>query len=144
MCWSRALDRPREQRRRRDERGSSTLELVILFPVVLLVIFGAVQGALYFHARSVALSAAQEGVRAASGETGSVEAGSKTANEFVAQAGGDDVLTDLAVSGQRSQTAAKVTVTGRPLSVIPGVLNIKVSQTAEAPVERFTDPNGGP
>lgn len=131
-------------RRRRDERGSSTLELAILFPAVLLVIFMVVQGALYFHARSVALAAAQQGVRAAAAEDGSAEAGSSEAAAFVAQAGGSDVLTGVQVSPQRTPTTAKVTVTGRPLSVIPGVMNFEVSQTAELPVERFTDAGGLP
>lgn len=144
MCWSRALGRERATRRRRDERGSTTLELAVLFPVVLLIIFMAIQGALYFHARSVALSAAQEGVRVAKAENGSAGAGSGAAKGFVAQSGGDGVLRDLGVSAQRSATTASVTVTGRPLSVIPGVLNFSVKQTAEAPVERFTAPNGGP
>ena len=50
--------------RARDE-GSTTLELAILFPVLLLVVTALVQYGLWFHARSVALAAAQEGVSAA-------------------------------------------------------------------------------
>lgn len=144
MAHSRAQTRQRRVRRRRDERGSASLELVILFPAVLLLIFGVVQGGLYFHARSVAMAAAQQGVRAAAAEDGSAEAGGSEASAFVAQAGGSDVMTGVRVSPQRTPTAAKVTVTGRPLSVIPGVMNFQVSQTAELPVERFTDPGGRP
>lgn len=144
MSSSRVPDRTRSNARRRDERGSTSLELVILFPAVLLIIFGTVQGALYYHARSVALSAAQEGARVARAENGTAESGGSAAREFVEQAGGDDVLTGVAVSPLRSTTEVSVTVTGRPLSVIPGILNFEVSQTAEGPVERLTDPNGGP
>ena len=37
----------------------------MLFPVVLLILFGVIQGALYFHGRNVAMAAAEQGVRAA-------------------------------------------------------------------------------
>ena len=126
--------------RSRDERGASTLELVILFPAVLLIIFGGIQAALYYHARNVALSAAQQGVRAAKAENGSDDKGRAAANDFLDAAGGGDVLTGVNVSSVRGVEEASVTVTGRPLRVIPGILNLKVSQTAEGHIEDFTSP----
>ena len=45
-----------------NDRGG-VLETVIIWPVVLLLFFGAVQGALYFHARNVAMKAGEEGLR---------------------------------------------------------------------------------
>lgn len=132
----------RLRRLRLDERGSATLEQVVLFPVVLLIIFGVVQGALYFHARNVALAAAQQGLRAAKAEDGSASAGGQAAAGFITKAGGSDVITNVHVVPSRSQFQAKVTVTGRPLSVVPGLLNFTVSQTAAGPVERFTRPGG--
>ena len=39
------------------DRGSSPVELAILWPAILLLIFGSVQIATYFTARTVALSA---------------------------------------------------------------------------------------
>lgn len=127
-------------RRRRDERGSTSLELVILFPVVLLLIFAGIQGALYYHARNVALSAAQQGVRAAKAENGSSDQGRQAAQAFIDQAGGHDVITAVNVTSNRGANQATVTVTGRPISVIPGILNLKVSQTAHGPIEVFTTP----
>lgn len=131
-----------QRARNKDERGSSSLQLVILFPVVLLLIFTAVQGALYYHARNVALSAAQEGVRAAKAENGSNNQGRQAARAFVTQAGGEDVMTGVNVTSNRGANEATVTVTGRPISVIPGVLNFRVSQTAQGPIEVFTAPQG--
>jgi Flp pilus assembly protein TadG len=118
------------------------LELAVVFPLLLLVIFGGIQAALYYHARTVALSAAQEGVRVASAETGTAEAGAARAREFVADAGGSGVLSHLIVSPARTATTASITVTGRSLSVLPGVPAPGVSQTAERPVERFTSSSG--
>src|SRR3569833_4288637 len=52
-------------RRRRSDRGANTLELALLTPILLLVILFVVQFALVFHARHVALAAAQAGARVA-------------------------------------------------------------------------------
>lgn len=129
---------------RRSERGSATLELAVLFPVVLLIIFITIQGALYFHARNVALAAAQEGVRVARAENGTSEAGGNVARGFVEQAGGAGVIVGLRVTPTRSRTTASVTVSGRALSAIPGMDGFRITQTAKGPVERFTSPGGGP
>src|SRR3954463_10245569 len=106
-------------RRRRDERGSVSIELVILLPALFAVMFLGMQAALYYHARTVAIAAAQEGARAAGAEAGTTRQGAAAAVGFVADAGGDDVLTDLAVTGARTAVVATVTVRGRALSVIP-------------------------
>src|SRR3954453_16329072 len=84
--------------RRPDERGSATLEIAVLFPAVLLAIFGLIQGALYYHARDVALPAATDGLTAARARTGSGEEGRQAAADFVQRAGGDDVLVGSSVN----------------------------------------------
>ncbi|WP_343997108.1 TadE family protein, partial [Nocardioides furvisabuli] len=43
---------------RRSDRGSATIELVILLPALFAVMFIGVQAALYHHAREVAIAAA--------------------------------------------------------------------------------------
>ena len=48
----------------RGDRGSVTLEVSILAPVLLLVVFTIIQVGLWSYARSLALGAAQEGVAA--------------------------------------------------------------------------------
>ncbi|MEJ7832477.1 MAG: TadE/TadG family type IV pilus assembly protein [Nocardioides sp.] len=123
--------------RRRDERGSSTIQLVVLLPVMFSVMFLGMQAALYFHARQVAIAAAQEGARDAGSENGTRESGESTARDFIGSAGGSDVLTGTQVSGSRNATTATVTVTGQSLSVIPG-WKVTVTQSATVPVERLT------
>jgi len=125
-------------RRSVDEQGSATLEIAVLFPAVLLATFGLIQGALYFHARDVALAAAADGLTAARARTGSGEEGRQAASAFIQRAGGDDVLLGSSVSSFRTATTATVTVTGRTLSLVPGLTGWWVSQTASGPVERFT------
>ncbi len=127
--------------RRRDERGSASIQLMVLLPVMFLVMFTAMQAALYYHARAVAIAAAQEGAREAGSENGTRESGVNAARDFVGDAGGSDVLTGPQVSGSRSATTATVTVTGQSLSVIPG-WKVTITQSSTVPVERLTQPSG--
>ena len=129
----------RSSRRIRDERGSATVELVILLPALFAVMFLGMQAALYYHARTVAIAAAQEGARAAGSEIGRESDGIAAANQFVSDAGGDDVLVGAASTADRSATTAIVTVQGFSLSVIPGWKPV-VRQTASVPTERLTAP----
>jgi Flp pilus assembly protein TadG len=124
--------------RRRNERGSVTIQMVFLMPALFLVMFLGLQGALYYHAREVALAAAQEGAREAGSETGTRDSGVATANTFLRDAGGADVMTSTSVSGSRTANTATVTVTGTSLSVIPG-WHVTVTQSASVPVERLTE-----
>ena len=112
--------------RRRADTGSTSLELVVLFPVLLAVVFGLVQGALWFHARNVASAAAAEGVRAARVETGTVQAGRARATAFLAGAGAD-VLTNSRIEVTADGERVHIVVTGRSISVLPGVPGLPVN-----------------
>ena len=119
------------------ERGSSSIQMVILMPALFSIMFLGMQGALYYHARTVAIAAAQEGARAAGSQNGTAADGVSAASSFVSDAGGKDVLPGAHMTGGRSATTATVTVTGTSLSVIPG-WSPAVSQSASVPVERIT------
>ena len=121
----------------RGERGSVAVQMAVLMPALFAVMFLGLQATLYYHARAVALAAAQEGAREAGSETGTGESGAATATTFLADAGGSDVITSTRVSGSRTPTTATVTVTGTSLSVIPG-WHITLTQSASRPVERPT------
>ncbi|MEJ7833260.1 MAG: TadE/TadG family type IV pilus assembly protein [Nocardioides sp.] len=123
---------------RRDERGSVSIQMMILMPVMFLVMFTGMQAALYYHARAIAIAAAQEGAREAGSENGSRDSGAGAARDFISQAGGSDALTSSSVSGSRSATTATVTVTGQSLSVIPG-WKVTITQSSSVPVERLTE-----
>ncbi|WP_237565379.1 TadE/TadG family type IV pilus assembly protein [Ornithinimicrobium cavernae] len=129
--------RSRMPRARSGERGSVSVETMILLPLLFLFMFLAVQGGLWFHARSVALGAAQEGARVAGAESSSAAAGAAAAASFVADAGGEGVLLGASTTGSRNATTATVTVTGEAQSVIPG-WTPGIVQSASVPVERVT------
>ena len=120
------------------DRGSASLEIVIIMPVIFMIIFGGVQTGLYYYARNVAVAAAQEGARAAGAQDGTASGGAAAASTFIVRAGGDNALPSATVSGARSATTATVQVRGRSLSLIPGYAGIDISQAASVPVERLT------
>ena len=128
----------RRTRRRRCERGTVTVQMVVLMPALFSLMFLGMQAALYHHGRTLALAAAQEGARTAGGEGQSVASGLDTARRFVHDAGGGDVLEGTRIQVRRTFTTVTVTVTGKSLSVIPG-WHVVVTQSATAPIERTTD-----
>ena len=125
--------------RTRDERGSLTIEMVILLPALFAIMFLGMQAALYYHARTLAIAAAQEGAQAAAGQNGNTSLGASAAATFIATAGGDNVLSGARATANRSATTVTVTVIGHSLSVIPGWDPV-ITQTASVPVERLTAP----
>lgn len=125
------------------DRGSFTLELAILFPTFLLLVLVIVQAALYFFARSIAMSAAQEGARTARLQGHQLTEGQLAATRFATDQG-DGVLTNTSVSTTGSTpTQVSVAVTGRVLTVVPG-LSLTIRQVAQAPRERYTTAVGPP
>jgi len=114
-----------------------SIQMVLLLPVLFAVMFLGMQAALFYHARTVAIAAAEEGARAAGARGGTVPAGTKAAADFVATAGGDGVLKAASATGSRTPTTATVTVTGQAMSVIPG-WTLTITQSATMPTERLT------
>lgn len=130
------------RRPRGRDAGSFSLELAVLFPAFLLIILVIVQAALYFFARSVASSAAQQGADTARLQGNTPGQGAAAAAGFVTGQGGG-VLDHLAVSTTGSTpTQVQVTVTGRAAAIVPG-LSLTVRQSATAPRERYTPFSGG-
>lgn len=117
------------------DAGSVSIQAVILLPLMFSIMFLGMQGALYYHARSVAIAASQEGVRvSASEQPGN---GPAAAADFVSAAGGEDVLRGVHITSHRSATSVTVTVSGSSMSVFPG-WDPQVTQSASVPVERIT------
>ena len=133
--------RPARPARRRSpvragERGSTSIQMVLLLPALFAVMFLGMQAALSYHARTIALAAASEGARAAAAEHGSTTAGTQAAASYLADTGGD-ALTGTTISAPRTATAATVSVAGVALSVLPG-WSPAVTASATVPVERLT------
>ena len=119
------------------DRGAVTVQIVVLLPALFLLMFTGMQAALIYHGRTVALAAAQEGARVAAVMSATAQAGDSAAAQFLASAGGQDVLREVSVSTTRDATVARVTVTGTTLSVVPGWSPV-ITQSAAAPLEQVS------
>ena len=107
----------------------------------MLLVTALVQYGLWFHARSVALAAAQDGVAAARTYDASLDDGRIVALAFVNDNGGDTLLDATALARSPAVGQVEVIVSGHSLSVVPGLPGPSVSQSAAGPVERFV-PDG--
>ncbi len=125
----------RTRRGRRAERGSATLETVIVFPVVIGILWLALQVALTQYCRTVALAAAESGARAAALETNTTSDCYQAAEAILAANG--DALASTSVLCVRGATTTTAIVSGTPLTVGPWTVP-SVSGTAQMPVERIT------
>jgi len=125
----------------RSERGALAVEMVLLLPLAFSLLFLAVQGAVYYQGRTVAMSAAQEGARSAAGHEATNGDGRAAAHAFADRAGGESVFHDATVTIDRDSTAGtvRVEVTGTTGSFVPG-WNPEVSMSASRSIEEFTRP----
>jgi Flp pilus assembly protein TadG len=129
-------------RRLRGDRGSSAIELSIVAPVVVLLIFSTVQFALWLYGRNVALAAAREGVsqlRLASADNGPA-AEDKTESDVARYArtvGGESLLNpDVTADYNDREGRAVVTVKGDVVTLVP-LWTFHVARTATGEIERF-------
>ncbi|MDQ1391967.1 MAG: hypothetical protein QOF30_944 [Acidimicrobiaceae bacterium] len=117
------------------ESGVATLEAVLVFPVLLLLVMFSIQVALWYHAAALADAAAQDGVRVSRVAGGSAAAGSARANQLLDQSG-RTILEGRQVTASRSSDLARVEVRGRCIAVVPFV-SFPVHAVAESTTERF-------
>lgn len=139
---------PADRSRGRGDDGAATTELVIVAPAFLFFALLIVQVGLWFHAISVASSAAQEGAHDASLLGATPAEGEETAQDLLDTLA-PELLTGTSVRGQLVDGGDRVrmTVSGDVASVVafPGLdLSIRVNETAETPVEQFRPGGAAP
>lgn len=126
---------------RLDETGSASAELVVATPLLLLLILGVIQFALWQHASHVAQAAAQQGLAAGRVQGGSQASATAQASALLDQTG-SGVLVHPAITATRDAQTTTVVVTGRAEGIIP-FLSLPVRSTAAGPTERWTTPAEG-
>ena len=133
---------PRPQRRllartlARDERGALSAELVIATPLLLLLIMGVIQFALWEHATHVAGAVAQQGLAVGRLQGETAAAGQSEAQSVLEQLG-SGVLVDSNITATRTGTTTTVVVTGHAESVV-GLFSLPVKATASGPTEIYS------
>lgn len=117
------------------ERGLATLEVALITPVLLLVVLGLVQFALWYHAEQVVTAAAQEAAAQASLLTGSPAAATQRAQVLLDGLSSIARGTQVAV-GPPDTGSISVSVTARLNGILPGVVSLPLHATATAHLEK--------
>jgi Flp pilus assembly protein TadG len=120
------------------QRGSGSLELVLVAPSLMLLVLGVLQFGLWYHAQNVVKTAALEGSRVAAAEDGSAGAGRARALAVVSEGLGSAVTEPAAtvfVGPEMTQTT--VTARLRGLLPIPGLHSFGLSSESTVFRERF-------
>jgi Flp pilus assembly protein TadG len=128
-------------RRGERDRGSSSVEFAILFPIIVALLFAGPQLALWYFAREAADAAAHAGARAASISGAAGGAGQEAADQYLARLG-TGAITHYSVAEQATATTVTVHVTAEVPNVIPlPGFRPTVDVTVVRGKERFTTPD---
>lgn len=119
-----------------DQRGlSSSTQLAVVFPLLMLLTLGIVEAGLWMHARNVAERAASAAVDVARGTYGTAGEGEARARDLTTAAGLTDVVVHVERGPQR--VTADVSVHATPVLDL-GLGTIR--ETASGPRERVSTP----
>ena len=119
------------------------ISLAIVFPAVLTMVLLVVQASLWWYASQVALSAAREGADAGRIQGGTPAAAQQKVADFLQRFGSlaEPVRTDLTGT---DGTTFHLSVTVRPLNVLPVFDMPDVTRYVDAPIEKFVPQGGQP
>jgi hypothetical protein len=123
-------------RRARDDAGS-VVEAVIVVPVLMVILLVVIQLVLWAHAAQVVQLAASEGDGAARALGGGAAAGAARARSVTAGSDSGLAASSVGVSVDvLPGDLARVSVTGRATSILPG-LSLPVSSVEVGPIQEF-------
>src|SRR5689334_13572303 len=124
--------------RHEGERGQAAVEAAVAFPLLLAVMVGLVQLALFAHAQHVVAGAVQDGARVAAAVDGTVDQGVAHADALV-HAGLGRAAAEVSLQGIDGGDAVAVEASGRLRTVIPWVADATLPLWARSVVskERF-------
>ena len=121
ICWTRPGLRGALLRRVVRTEGGSVVEAAIAVPAAMLIVFLAVQAALWAHAESIVQASASEGVQAATAEGGSVAKGTARAHDLIARMGSQVVAQPSIEVRVSAGSAVQVHVAGWAESILPWI-----------------------
>ncbi|TFC89967.1 TadE/TadG family type IV pilus assembly protein [Cryobacterium sp. TMT4-31] len=123
------------------ERGSQTVEALIVLPILFGVFFVIVQGAVWLHAGNIAQAAASSAYNAArlydAVAADGVAAGTASAQQTGTVLDGAVVVVDSTIT--TVTVTVTVTVSGNAPTLVPG-WDTRVERTVSGPVERWITP----
>ncbi len=117
------------------DRGFSTLEAVVVIPVVVILTMLVVQYVMLWHARNVTEAAAQDALRVARGYQAAAAQGQAAGTEYLHNVAGK-LLEEFTVTVARGGDSVTVHVHGTVTSVVP-FGTYTVDEYASGPVEKY-------
>ena len=126
--------------RRREERGASTVELVLYMPLLMIAMLLTVQFALVYLGSQAATAAAREGNRVAR-VTGQPGDGAQRARQYADDIG-QGILKDLTVNVRQVGAQMETVVTGSAPTILPFLPDTRVTETVRGPIEEFREDTG--
>jgi len=125
-------------------RGQALVESALTFPLLLALVLGVLQVALYFHARDVLVAAAQDGARLAAEEGGAPAEGVARARLLIAAGLGSSVTEPwVDARADEDEVALHVSADLRPIVPIPMDAGLPIDVTARVAHEHFRPDGGG-
>jgi hypothetical protein len=126
-----------------DDTGNAAIQAAIIYPLVLAFVIVGVQAALWGYARSIAQTAAREGVSAGRMYGAGPADGVAQARSALNRLAGNNFTHHSVSAAGSTPERIRIRVEGTALSLIPGVPNWRVSVDASGAVERWTTPQEG-
>ncbi|MFB7512890.1 TadE/TadG family type IV pilus assembly protein [Streptomyces sp. NPDC056144] len=124
------------------DRGSAPIQVAIIFPVIILILFGAIQGFTIAWAHNAVATAAREGVSAGRMYGAGPGDGASKARKAAADLGGNLVSGIQVSTAGTSRTRMSIRVRGQAVSLVPGLKSITVSSSASGPIEQWVTQEG--
>lgn len=122
--------------KRLNDRGSASIQIMIIMPIVMTMLMTIIQLAMYYHAEHVTAAAAAQAVATAGADGGSRDDGRAEAERIL-----HDTATGLlqhpTIDVQRDGDQAVVHISGQVTSLVP-FLHLTATATARGPVETIT------
>lgn len=126
---------------RRDDRGVSSIELVLYLPLMFVAIFATVQFGLLYLGNSAAQSAARQTARIVR-VTGDVDRAEARGARYLADIGRGTVLEPEVTIELLGDGQVRTTVRGTGLQVVPGLPGLGIEQAVQGPIEEFRSDTG--
>jgi Flp pilus assembly protein TadG len=102
------------RRVRRDDAGAAVVDFVMMSILLIMLLFGVLQVAVYFYARNVVAASAADAARYAAAESVDVAAGAQRADQLVHQGLDERDASSIRCSGRLDRDAA----TGLPVTTV--------------------------
>ncbi len=119
------------------DRGSESVATALVLPLLLGIVLALVQGALWYHGKTLAHAAASSGYHQARTLNGTVASGTTAAQQLLA---GPTTLTEATVTVSRGDTEVTVVVSGTTPTIVPFLAGPRVEQHVSGPTERWVAP----